>query len=311
VLAVLASLQSAAAQDLNIQHRVTYIEARLRQEPLAVLDMEQARPFIEGDRSAKVQLAGYDGEPPIYTKWKPVGRGGQGFNNEPRYEVAAYLFQKLFLEESEYVVPPTSLRSMRLVDYRALRAASQPTLGGTQSVLFLLSYWVENVTNRDPFQLRLFQSDTLYARYWSNVNVLTLLIRHRDANLGNLLISVDPARPRVFAVDNDVAFASRVSDQGDDWSRLHVDRLPLATVTRLRALTREDLDRALGVVAEFEVVDEHLVAVEPGANLNPGRGVRTTRERVQFGLTSNEIRDLHGRIESLLADVDRGRIRTF
>jgi hypothetical protein len=143
------------------------------------------------------------------------------------------------------------------------------------------------------------------------VNVLTLLIRHRDANLGNLLISVDPARPRVFAVDNDVAFASRVSDQGDDWSRLHVDRLPLATVTRLRALTREDLDRALGVVAEFEVVDEHLVAVEPGANLNPGRGVRTTRERVQFGLTSNEIRDLHGRIESLLADVDRGRIRTF
>jgi hypothetical protein len=311
LLALLAVPVAAAGQDANVQHRVAYIEGRLRQEPLLVLDMEQARPRIAGDRSAKVQLAGENGEPALYARWKPVSRGGQGFNNEPRYELAAYLFQTLFLDEPDYVVPPTVLRSMRLPDYRALRDVSQATLGGTESVLFLLSYWLENVSNRDPFQEQRFRSDTAYARHWGNVNVLTHLIRHRDANLGNLLISLDPARPRVFAVDNDVAFSSRVSDQGDEWSRLHVDQLPLATVTRLRALTREDLDRVLGVVAEFVVVDGHLLPSEPGANLNAGRGVRTTPERVQFGLTSNEIRDVYRRIESLLEDVDRGRIRTF
>lgn len=301
----------AASQDVNVEHPIAYIEARMVLERLAVLGMQQARPLIEGDRSAIVRLDGPDGEPPVTVKWKPVGRGAQGFNNEPRYELAAYQFQKLFLEELEYVVPPTVLRSMPLDEYRELLPAAQPTLRGANSVLFLMAYWVQNVTNREPFVETRFDTDTVYARHWGNLNILTHLIDHRDANVGNILVSTDPTNPRLFSVDNDVAFRSRVSDQGDDWRRLHVRRLPHATIERLRQIRADDLTNALAVLAEFQIVDGELTPVEPGENLNPGRGVRTTDDRVQFGLTRAEINDIDNRIRRLLEQVERGRIGTF
>jgi hypothetical protein len=312
VLLVHAPTAAAADQDTNVQFQVASIEARLRQEPLRVLDMEQARPLIDGDRSARVRLAGANGEEAVISaKWKPVGRYAQGFNNEPRYDLAAYALQKLFLDEAEYVVPPVVLRAMPLDEYRTLRTASEPTLRGTSAVLFVLSYWVENVTNRDPWDAGRFTRDTLYARHWANVNILTHIIDHKDSNVGNLLISTDPFNPRVFAVDNDVAFRSQASDVGTEWRRLHVNRLPAHTVERLRTITPAALEEALAVLAEFSIVDGGLVPAEPGANLNPGRGVRQDAARVQVGLTSAEIRDVERRIANLLRDVDRGRITTF
>lgn len=310
-LLTVALAAPAAAQDTNVLHSIREIEARLMEEPLPVVDMAQARPQIAGDRSARVILAGPTGEAAIRAKWKPVARGGQGFNNEPRYELAAYRLQKLFLDEPEYVVPPVVLRSMPLEEYEELRPGARPTLRNTSSVLFLLSYWVENVTNLEPFQESLVQFDPVYARHWGNLNLLTYLIDHKDENVGNLLISLDGTNRRVFSVDNDVAFGSETSDRGDRWSRLHVDRVPAAAVERLRSLTREDLEAALGVVAEFQQVGDHLVPASPGPNLDPGRGVRVRDGRVQFGLTSREIRDVERRIERLLQDVDRGRLATF
>ncbi len=308
-LAAQAGLQPLDAQDRNIPHPVEYIEARLAAADLIIDGMDYARP-LEGDRSRRVTLAGVDGEPAIDVHWKPVASPGDGFNNEPRYELAAYRLQKLFLDEPEYVVPPRILRAMPLDEYREIRSVSGPTIRGTQSVLFLLSYWVQYlaVDTVDPFDERLFEVSPNYAWYWGNVNLFTHLINHRDANHGNILVSLDGGNPRVFSVDNDVAFRSRVSDQGDRWSRLLVDRLPDQTVQRLRGITEEDLHEALGVVAEFEIVDGHLHPVEPGENLRPGRGLRTTDDRVQFGLTDREIREVHRRMERVLSDVDRGRI---
>ncbi len=311
LLPLLLLAAPAAAQDTNVLHSIEEIEARLMEEPLPVVDMAQARPQIAGDRSARVVLAGPTGEAAIRAKWKPVARGGQGFNNEPRYELAAYRLQKLFLDEPDYVVPPVVLRSMRLEEYEELRPGARPTLPNTSSVLFLLSYWLENVTNLEPFQETLFRLDPVYARHWGNLNLLTHMIDHKDENVGNILISLDVANRRVFSVDNDVAFRSEASDRGDRWRRLQVDRLPAATVERLRSLTREDLEATLGVVAEFQRVGDHLVPARPGPNLDPGRGVRVRDGRVQFGLTSREIRDLERRIERLLQDVDRGRLATF
>lgn len=310
VLLALAAPVGVGAQDLNVQHSIAFIEARL-DGPLDVLNMTQARPLIPGDRSARVILAGAEGEAPIMAKWKPVHPPGDGFNNEPRYELAAYRLQQLFLAESEYVVPPTVLRAEPLDEYQGLRSESSPTIRGTSSVLFLLSYWVQSVTNRDPFDDERFEQDTVYARHWGNLNILTHLIDHKDANIGNILVSIDSANPRVFAVDNDVAFRSRVSDQGADWRRLHVDRLPHATIERLRALSRAQLDRALGVVAEFEIRDGQLHPVALGENLRPDRGLRRTETRVQFGLTTREIQAVERRIERLLEQVDRGSIETF
>jgi hypothetical protein len=312
VVLVLSGPEPLSAQDRNILHPVEYVEERLRAPGLIIDGMDYARP-LEGDRSRRVTLAGMDGEAPMDVHWKPVASPGEGFNNEPRYELAAYRFQKLFLDEPEYVVPPTILRAMPLEEYREIRSVPDPTIRGTQSVLFLLSYWIQElaVDTVDPFDPGFFDLSPAYAWYWANVNLFTHLINHRDANHGNILVSMDGGNPRVFSVDNDVAFGSRVSAQGDRWSRLLVDRLPDRTVQRLREITLEDLHDALGVVAEFEIVDGHLHPIEPGENLRPGRGLRTTRDRVQFGLTEREIRDIHRRMERVLSDVDRGRLTTF
>lgn len=308
----LSGPEPLSAQDRSIFYSVEYIEGRLRSPDLIIAGMDYARP-LEGDRSRRVTLAGVDGEPPMDVRWKPVASPGEGFNNEPRYELAAYGFQKLFLDEPEFVVPPTVLRAMPLEEYREIRSVPGPTIRGTRGVLFLLSYWIQElaVDTVDPFDRGFFDLSPAYAWYWANVNLFTHLINHRDANHGNILVSMDGGNPRVFSVDNDVAFGSRVSDQGDRWSRLLVDRLPDRTVQRLREITVEDLHDALGVVAEFEIVDGHLHPIEPGENLRPGRGLRITEDRVQLGLTEREIRDIHRRMERVLSDVDRGRLTTF
>jgi len=303
----LAMSAFAATPPDSIGFPVPYIESRLA-GPLVVLEAEQARPKIDGDRSARVVLAGPDGEPPLTVKWKPVGRKAEGFNNEPRYELASYALQKMFLDECEYVVPPVALRTMSLDEYRRVRADGEATLRGTSSVLFLLSYWLNDVTNAGAWDPDRFASDPRYARHWGNLNVLTHLIEHKDANLGNLLISRNPEDPRVFAVDNDVAFGSDSSDRGDQWKNIQVDRLPAATIARLEAITPADLDRVLGVLAEFRIEDGLLVPVPPGENMNHRRGVRTAEERVQFGLTSAEINNIKRRRDRLLLQVARDRI---
>jgi hypothetical protein len=304
-----APTASPAAAEGNFAYSVAYIEARLH-APVAVHGAEQARPEIAGDRSARVTLAGEDGESGMDVHWKPVAPPGRGFNNEPRYELAAYRLQTLFLDECEYVVPPVVLRSLAVEEYHKLRGYALPaTIRGTNSVLFMLTYWLQNVTNRDPWDPARFAADPRYARHWGNLNILTHLIDHKDANIGNLLISRHADDPRVFAVDNDVAFGSEVSDLGDTWRRLQVDRLPKHTLERLREISRQDLDRELGVVAEFEVVDGLLIPVEPGANLSPRNAVRRAGNRVQFGLTSAEIGGVMRRIDRLLLQADRGRIQ--
>jgi hypothetical protein len=308
-MAVAGAGQAAVAQDVNIMHRISYIEERLQHAPVEVLTREQARPSIAGDRSQRVSLAGEGGL--VWAKWKPVARSAEGFNNEPRYDLAAYQLQKLYLDEPHFVVPPVALRAMDLASYRQIVPGGEATFRGISSVLFTLSYWVQSVTNLEPYNAARFEADPVYAMHWANVNILTHIIDHKDSNVGNILISEDPSNPRVFAVDNDVAFRARDADVGSNWKRLHVRRLPKASIDRLRAVTLQDLEATLGVLVEFKVENGLLHPVEVGENLNAGRGVRVTRERVQFGLTSREIQDVHRKITDLLGQVDAGRITTF
>lgn len=303
--------QPAGAQTgPNILFPVAYIESRLR-GPLEILEAKQARPSVEGDRSARVVLAGPEGEPGMEVLWKPVSPPGEGYNNQPRYALAAYRLQALFLDECEYVVPPVVMRSLPVDEYKRLRSEAPVSVRTTGSVLFLLSYWLSDVSPDDPWDQARFEADQRYARHWGNLNILTHLIDHKDANYGNLLVSTHPDDPRLFAVDNDVAFDDRASDQGDAWSPLLVDRLPRQTVDRLREISDADLDRALGVVAEFRMKDGALIPAEPpGENLANRRGLRGARGRVQFGLTRTEIRGVRQRIDDLLDAVEQGRIRT-
>jgi hypothetical protein len=309
-LAIAFAFQVVLTAPLSAQfaYPVPVIERRMRDEPLIVDSLRGSR--MQVDRTQRVFL-NYGEEGSMQVKWAKAPRDGGEFNNEPRYEIAAYELQKLFLDEADYVVPPTVGRAVPFEWFRQYDASAPVTFRGINSVVLAVQYWMTVPLSPNFWQESLFQVDTLYARHLANFNVLTYLMKHSDTNSGNYLVMLDARNPRVFTVDNGVAFRSEPSDRGYLWRELRVDRLPRATVDRLRAITEEDLHRALGVLLQFEVRNQELVAVPITANMNDGRGVRRSDTHVQFGLTRPEIRDVYNRLTNLLERVDSGRIKVF
>lgn len=281
------------------------LESWMLNSELRIVNVHGSRK--PGDRTQRVAV-GLPDSTVMVLKWANAPRGGAAFNNEPRYEAAAYQLQKMFLDEPEYVVPPTVLRTFPLSFVSTHIPGTAATWDDAQSVLVVLSYWLSQVTPDQFWDEKRAQTDTVYARYLGNMNILTYLIRHSDGNVGNFLISSTGTVPRLFSVDNGVSFRSPPSDRGLEWRSLRVKRLPAHTVERLRALSPELLRAELGVLAEFEVRDGQLVAAARGVNLDPRRGVRRRDGRVQIGLTEAEIGDVVERIQRLLERIDRGQI---
>jgi hypothetical protein len=309
LLALVLGAAPVAAQDGNIMEPVDTIERRLLHDSFQLVDFRGSR--MEGDRTSRAALSFPDGKMMV-VKWGAAPPGAEAFNNQPRYEAAAYRIQKLFLDEADYVVPPTVIRAFPSAVYEQLDPGVPDTFRGVPAVLVTLQYWLFNVTGDDVWDEERLATDTAYARHFANLNVLTYLIRHNDSNQGNILISRDPANPRVFAVDNGLAFSNIVSDRGTRWRHLRVDRLPRSTVERLRAITEAELRRALGTVVEFRVeAGGVLTPVAPGENLDDGRGVRHDRDVIQLGLTEREIRQVWSRLEDLLEDIDEGKYLLF
>jgi hypothetical protein len=306
LLALLGDPLDASGQYENIVLPVDTIERLLRYEDYEIASFRDNRQ--PGDRTQIAVLA-YPGYMPLRVKWAAAPRGGDSFNNRPRYEIAVYELQKLFLDEEDYVVPPTVARVVPLDEYPR-EGAVLTTFSGIDGVVILMQYWLSNVSGEDVYDEDRLESDSVYARHLADMNILTYLVRHADAGPGNLLISTVAASPRVFAVDNGVTFGE-ISNRPDDWQRLRVDRLPRRTVERLRGISEEDLQRALGVLVQFEVRGGQLVQVEPTGNLSPGDGVYSRNGEVQLGLTSGEIESVYRRLESLLEDVDEGKVGIF
>jgi hypothetical protein len=297
------------AQDVHIHYPIDTIERLLRYGDFQLLDIRGSR--MDGDRTQQVGLA-FHPDTTLLVKWALAPRNGEAFNNVPRYELAAYEIQKLFLDEAEYVVPPTVVRSFPLEWYRAeYQSTAWATFGGDQSTFVTLQFWLgAPIAPHEALDRERFRTDELYARHFANLNVLTYLIRHNDSNSGNVLIS-ETERPRLFAVDNGVAFASQPSDRGSYWRDLRIDRIPAGTAERLRGITLQDLELQLGVLAQLEARDGRHVPVESGENLRPNAGTRRADGIVQFGLTAREIRDVHNRLIRLVRQIDSGRIATF
>ncbi len=300
-------LNPANAADENFTRPIKEIEEKLKSGNFEVLQMRGAR--FENDATKRALLKFDNGS--LQVKWKKAAFGGEADNNQPRYELAAYELQKLFLEPDNYVVPPTALRALPVGQYPKTGSEANPTFKNTLYVFFALQYWLENVSNKFEFDKKRFKSDPGYARFIGNLNIFTYLVKHSDSNVGNFLISAPPSDPRIFVVDNGLAFGELVSNRGFEWRDIRIKRLPGNTIARLRNITQADLEKTLGVVAQFEFVDGQLVPTTPGQNLNEKRGVRNEDGRIQFGLTSNEIKRVYGRLKKLLKRVDSGKIKTF
>lgn len=101
------------------------------------------------------------------------------------------------------------------------------------------------------------------------------------------------------------------SARGAAWQRLRVKRLPKETIERLRNITPADLDKSLGVVLQFTLVDGLLIRISPTPNLDKKRGVRQKDGLIQFGLTESEIKGVYKRLQKLLKDVDAGKFQLF
>lgn len=309
LMAGTAGATRVAGQDANFARPIPEIERRIGSDTFRIISWHGSRA-VE-DRTYRIGMSFADSMI-LLGKWATAPANASEFNNEPRYELGAYVVQKLFLGPDEYVVPPTVIRAFDIEFVREWVPAVRPTFRNAPgTVLVALSYWLNQVSPDGFWDSRRAADDSVYARHIGNMNILTYLIRHRDANVGNFLISGDSANPRVFSVDNGVTFESQPSDRGIEWSRIRVDRMPAGTVERLQLITRKDLDRALGVLAEFELRDGRLIPVEPGENMNPGRGIRQSDDRIQIGLTSREISGVENRIRNLLERVRSGRHQVF
>jgi len=299
------------AQDSNILHPVKEIEHRLLYESFEVFKLRDSR--FEGGITKRAILKWTDGVSFVnmQVKWKRAAQGGSAVNNEPRFEVAAYELQKLFLDSESYVVPPTIIKSMPLDEYHQFEPGVKPTFKNIDCVFFCLQYWLEGVTSEEIYDKKRFNSDSTYAKHVGNLNILTYLIRHNDSNKGNFLISKDPSNPRVFAVDNGLAFGNLESNRGYKWRKIRVKRLPEKAISRLRAIQEQDLITALGVVAQYEIQNGQFIPVEPGQSLDDKKGVRVADGIIQFGITKYEIKGVYDRMKKLLKRVDSDKIETF
>jgi hypothetical protein len=305
LLALLGAPLDGFGQYENIVLPVDTIEYLFRYEEMRIAQMRDTR--FEGDRT-QVAVLVFPGYMPLRVKWAAAPRGADSFNNRPRFEIAVYELQKMFLDEEDYVVPPTVVRAMPMDEYPR-KDAVLTTFRGIDAVVVLMQYWLSNVTDEDVYDKDRIEDDSVYARHLAGMNILTYLVRHADANPGNFLIST-AGNARVFAVDNGVSFGE-ISDRPDDWRKMRTDRLRRGTVERLRGISEEDLHQALGVLAQFEVRGGQLVQVAPTENLSPGNGVRRADDVIQLGLTTREIGRVHGRLQDLLEDIDEGKYEIF
>jgi len=308
---LLAVAATVAAQDVNIPRPADEIERELASAPFVITAAEISRPKAKGDITLKAEVS-FGGAPSYRVKLRRAEPGAEDFNNRPRYDLAAYELQKLFLDPAEYVVPPTALRMMPLADVQPHSPEAKPTFKGSDDVLVVLQYWLNEVkVIADVYSPERFAADPEYARHIGQLNVLTFLIEHGDSNVGNFLISRAETGPRVFSIDNGVAFEFNESDRGQLWMKMRVDRLPADTVQRLRRVTLEELHRRLGVLAQWQLQDGRWVAMTPGDNLAPGRGVRKEDGIVQLGLREADIDQVWRQLGRLLEQVDDGKIAIF
>jgi hypothetical protein len=305
---LLALVSTATAQDANITQPVADLERLLAAEPLVITQAEISRPKAKGDITLRAEVS-FGGAPPLRVKLRKAEPGADSFNNVPRYDLAAYELQKLFLDPPEYLVPPTALRMVPLADFAKYSPDVRRTFPSADQVLAVVQYWLSDIMSiPDVYDPARFAADPVYARHIGQLNVLTHIIRHRDSNQGNFLLGKAERGARVFSIDHGVAFASEESDRGDVWKDMRVNRLPGDTVARLRLITPQLLADRLGVLAQWRLEGRSYVPVASGTNLGDNRGVRRKGNDLQMGLNKSEIRAIHRLLTKLLERVDAGEI---
>lgn len=313
VIAALTVASAAAAQPsgagANLPLPAPELQRRLQNDPFAIVGVGSTRGGIMETEKLTLQFA--DGAR-LEAKWKAAPTGGEGLNNSPRRELAAYAVQQLFLDPPDFVVPPVAVRCIPIDDYAPIHRAARPNLPKARCVYGLLSAWLENVRQPDDaLDRERFSRDPRYAYHFANLNILTVLIQHRDAKASNFLMSTDPLNPQVFSVDNGISFSGLYNFLTWHYDHLVVGGLPARSVQRLRQVRRGELQR-LAVLAELQPDADGVLRPAPAT---PGtdhtQGLRRVGDGIQIGLTEEEIGGVEQRLRAILAAVADGREQPF
>ena len=247
--------------------------------------------------------------------------------NSPRFELAAYALQKLFLEPHEYVVPPTAPYCFPLAAYHAIvdRNAHE-TFPRSGCVYGVLSYWLEDVTavhdankagwfhglHHHVFDPHLFERDLAYRDSLTRVNLLSYLIAHGDTHARNFVIARSETEPpvhTVYSIDNSKSFTAAKNTGIKlffNWSMIRVPALPRAPIERMRSA---DLS-SLAAIAVLRPASDRLVATEIGAEKTQ-TGIDWTSDQLVIGLTPPEIEVVRVRIDALLQRIDRNDLGLY
>ncbi|MEE9531063.1 MAG: hypothetical protein V3W52_08740 [Syntrophobacteria bacterium] len=290
----------------------TTIYQRAKEGKLHEKDLERT---ARGTTGALV-LINYDSVSGKDIKWKfkkNVPGWVDSFNTSPRKELAAYEVQKLFLDPEDYVVPTALAFCISRDTFMKRGGYAAATLEGTDCVLGLASIWMEDVTIPDTlYDESRFLEDPTYAYFMSNFNLLTYLIEHRDARVGQFLVSKDDKRRQVFSIDNGISFGFWPYNFFiKQWENIYVPAFRKDSIKRLRKIQRQDLD-FLGVIAQLELDQNGILRPKPvGENLDPKVGAKYTGGTLQYGLSKSEIDAVWDRIQNVIAEVDAGNIQVF
>lgn len=284
---------------------------RLRNDDFVIASVDAAGGGVMGAK--KLTLVFPKDEFTIDGKWKAAPTGGEGWNNSPRREIGVYAVQELFLDPDHYPVPPVVARAISLDAYGVVDKDAAPNIEGTRCVFGAMAAWLENVAQPEhAFDPKRVAADARYAFHFANLNLLAYLVAHRDARSNNFLMPKDPSNPRVFSIDNGIAFGG-VFYNFFTWhfDEIRTSGLPRSSIDRLRRVSRETLS-GLAVLGELRADPAGVLrAVTPGENLDAHVGTRVAPGRVQFGLTVEEIDAVATRLQELLARIDAGELGVF
>jgi hypothetical protein len=197
---------------------------------------------------------------------------------------------------------------------------------GVSCVYGILAYWLENVdkpsdaqedglwAKNDILDEHVFEKNGTYRKSVADLNLLTYLIRHGDAHDEQFLITKDRPSPRVYSVDNSIAFQSIKNPMlifREDWSHIQVPAVSKRSVERLHAISKERWG-SLEVIEQYEKRGRELVAVTPTGIIGPrDAGLRWVGLGLQIGLTSGEVAGVRDRRNDLLQNVKTGDVKTF
>ncbi len=289
----------------------TEAELIMQDRPAELRLVERTEQGVGGAQRVRVFFEDIDQE--VTFKLKRIPDDLDGMNNAPRKEIAAYELQKLFLEPEDYVVPTTMARCIPLERWEPFDPDDVPQIQGARCVLVVAALWLEDVTMPDVlYERERFLKDPVYARYLADFNVFSYLIEHRDTRQGNALVSKDPGRRQVFAIDNGIAFGTfPYNFFVPNWDRLRVAALRKETVERLRSLRYMELNK-LQVAQQLSDDGTGLYRmVRRGSALDSRVGAEAIDGVVQLGLTKSEIDGVWQRVQKLLRRVDAGEIPLF